>query len=133
MIRAFALIFALWLLLTGTFAGVELVFGVAVAALAALADVVARRVAGRPLRVRRLPGLTSLPARVVVDFARLMRALPAARGRWREEEIPRGREDPEWRARRAWHVLAGSVAPATIVADVDRERGVAVVHELGRR
>jgi multisubunit Na+/H+ antiporter MnhE subunit len=131
--RAFALLFALWLLLTGTLAGLELAWGLAAAAAAALGHVVARRVAGRPLRVRRLPGLASLPARVVADFARLLRALPAGRGRWREEQVPRGREDPEWRARRAWHALSGSVAPATIVADVDRERGVAVVHELGRR
>jgi multisubunit Na+/H+ antiporter MnhE subunit len=130
---AFALLFALWLLLTGTLAGLELAWGLAVSAVAARAHAVAGRVAARPLRVRRLPGLASLPARVVADFARLMRVLPAGRGRWREEEIPRGREDPEWRARRAWHVLAGSVAPATIVADVDQDRGVAVVHELGRR
>lgn len=131
--RAFALLFPLWLLLTGTLAGLEVAWGLAAAAAAAVAHVVARRVAGKPLRVRRLPGLAALPARVVADFARLVRALPAGRGRWREEDVPAGREDPEWRARRAWHELSESVAPAGVVAEIDRDRGVALVHELGRR
>ena len=125
----FALLFGLWALLVGTTAWLELVAGLAAAALAATGLTVARRTTDTPHGPdwRLLLRAWRVPLHVVADTAVLVRVLARgerAPGAYRTVEL--GARDP---SRRATATLLASIAPNTLVVDVD-ERGRAVLHDL---
>ncbi|TML94637.1 MAG: hypothetical protein E6G03_11695 [Actinobacteria bacterium] len=126
-------LFAVWLLLVGTVQRVELIAGVCAAAIGVTATGVVRaqgllsfqvewrwlRLAWRPL------------ARVVPEFFKLLAALVRRpEGTFRQLEFPAGGERAADAGRRAFAVLAGSLAPNRLVVDFDPETGKALVHDL---
>lgn len=129
----FALLFALWLLLVGTVQDVELVAGLCAAALGAGAadlvrslDLLRFGVEWRWLRLGWKP-----LARVVPDFFLVIAALVRRpQGRFRTIEFPTGGERAVDAGRRAFVVLAASLAPNRLAVDLDPESGDALVHEL---
>jgi hypothetical protein len=129
----FAGLFVLWLLLVGTVQDVELIAGLCAAAIGATAMEVVRsqellgfRVAWRWLRQAWKP-----LARVVPEFLLLMGALARRpRGSFRTLDFPVGGERAVDAGRRAFVVLAGSLAPNRLVVDVDPDTGGALVHDL---
>lgn len=131
-------LFGLWLVLVGTVAGLELIAG-AVAALIGASAVELVRAKGLLLPVKpRWLGLLARPLlQVVPDFGYVLLALfqTIVRGR-----APGGaylavdlsgaggdQRSPGWRALAA---AAGSIAPNSVVVDVDRERRRMLVHKL---
>ena len=130
-----ALLAALWLALVDTVVGPELIAGAVGAALAATGAVIVRqqrrlllrprlrwvRSAGRPLR------------RTVADLVPLARALGRPRdehGRLFELPYEAVGDTPDAAAHRAFTQALGSLAPNTLVVDIDRERRVLIVHQL---
>jgi multisubunit Na+/H+ antiporter MnhE subunit len=134
-----ALLAALWLALVDTVVVPELVVGAIAAAIAATGAVIVRgerqlllrprlswiRYAGGPLR------------RTVTDLGPLARALWRRGGRRRPErgalvELPYAAvaQDPDAAAHRVFTQALGSLAPNTLVVDLDRERGTLLVHQL---
>lgn len=126
-------LFGFWVLLVGTTEWLELVAGACAAALgAALAESLRAKL---PFDAALLAGAWRIPLRILRDFALLTWALVLhvagvrpVRSVWVEVPFPRA-EEP---GRRAVAAELGSLSPNTIVADVDRERRVALVHELVR-
>jgi hypothetical protein len=126
-------LFALWLLLVGTVQDLELVAGLCAAAIGATAMEIARihgplrvRVEWRWLRRGWRPLLRVLP-----EFLQLLAALVRRpQGTFRELDFPVGGERAVDSGRRAFAVVAGSLAPNRIVVDVDPETGHALVHDL---
>ena len=126
-------LFVLWLLLVGTVQDVELVAGLAAAAIGATAAEVVRaqgllryRVEARWIR----PGLRQL-LHVAPDFVRVLAALPRRpSGSFRTVPFPTGGERDVDRGRRAWVTFAASLAPNRLVVDLDPGTGEALVHEL---
>jgi multisubunit Na+/H+ antiporter MnhE subunit len=124
-------LFGFWLLLVGTSESLELVAGACTAALgAALAEGVRSKLA---FDASLLAGAWRIPLRILRDFALIAWALVLhvtgvrpVRSSWVEVPFPRAGEP----GRRAVAAALGSVSPNAIVAEVDRERNVAVVHEL---
>jgi multisubunit Na+/H+ antiporter MnhE subunit len=124
-------LFGFWLLLVGTSESLELVAGACAAALgAAVAEGVHSRLA---FDASLLAGAWRIPWRILRDFALITWALVLhvtdvrpVRSSWVEVRFPRAGEP----GRRAVAAALGSVSPNAIVAEVDRERNVAVVHEL---
>jgi multisubunit Na+/H+ antiporter MnhE subunit len=134
-----ALLAGLWLALVDTVLVPELVAGAVAATIAATGAGIVRRQrrlllrpraawirsAGRPLR------------RTVADLVPLARAL-WRRGIRREHdhgalaEVPYAAvgDTPDAAAHRVFTQALGSLAPNTIVVDVDRDRGVLLVHQL---
>jgi multisubunit Na+/H+ antiporter MnhE subunit len=138
-LAAWALMFALWMLLAGTVALSEIVVGTLAAVVAATAvEVVSRQglVRFRPdprwlLRAWRLPG------RALREFAVLTLALGRAlsprrrvRGRFVALPFPVGGNDSRSSARRAVFTLAASFPPNSYVVDFDRREGRVLVHQL---
>jgi hypothetical protein len=129
----FAGLLALWLLLVGTVQDVELIAGLCAAAIGATTAEVVRsqellrfRVEWHWLRLGWKPLVQVLP-----DFLRLMAALVRRpRGRFRELDFPAGGERAVDAGRRAFAVVAASLAPNRLVVDVDPETGKALVHDL---
>jgi hypothetical protein len=129
----FAGLLILWLLLVGTVQDVEVVAGLGAAALGATAAEVVRsqglmrfRVEWRWLRLGWKPLVRTLP-----DFFLVLSALLRRRqGRFRTIEFPAGGERAVDAGRRAFIVVAPSLAPNRLVIDVDPESGEALVHEL---
>jgi hypothetical protein len=129
----FAGLLVLWLALVGTVQDVERIAGLCAAAIGATAAEVVRskgllrfRVEWRWLRLLWKPVL-----RVVPDFLMVLAALPRRpRGGFRELEFPTGGERAVDAGRRAFAVIAPSLAPNRLVVDVDAESGRALVHDL---
>ena len=132
---AWVALFALWLALVGTLDRLDVVAGSVAAAVAATAAVLVRAQglprASAGAHVLRYAGHAL--ARVPGDTARVLG--PLARGRtpngaFRVVALPPG----DWRTRgpRGVAALIGSLAPNTIVVDVDGERRQALVHDLVR-
>ena len=125
---------ALWLVLVDRIELDELVAGAAIAASAATAAVLVRsqrRVLLRP-RARWLAGAWRPVLGMVGDLAPLIRAL-----RRRDEPRPVAElpfaavgEDGGQTAYRVLTQTLGSLAPNTIVVDVDVERRVIIIHQL---
>jgi multisubunit Na+/H+ antiporter MnhE subunit len=133
-----AVLFGLWLALANRATASEVVAGLVAAAIGAGAAVRVRR--QRPVVARagaaQLLRIAGPLAGVPRDLWRLGRALAQGlRGRppaGRLQEVPfaAGGDDPRAAAHRVLAVAAGSLAPNTIVVDVDAERGRLVVHRL---
>jgi multisubunit Na+/H+ antiporter MnhE subunit len=126
----------LWLLLVGTVQGLEVIAGLAAAAIGATAAEVVRsrgllryRVEWRWIR----RGARQLLL-VVPDFFRVLAALASRpRGSFRTVPFPAGGERDVDRGRRAFATLAASLAPSRLVVDLDPETGEALVHDLRPR
>jgi hypothetical protein len=126
-------LFVLWLLLVGTVAYVELIAGVGAAAIGATGAEVVRsqgllrfRVEWRWLRLAWRPLLRVIPEFFLVLFAIVRRP----HGAFRTIEFPTGGERPVDAGRRAFGVVAASLAPNRLVVYVDEGDGGAVVHDL---
>jgi multisubunit Na+/H+ antiporter MnhE subunit len=127
-------LFGLWLVLVGTVAWLELVAGACAAAIGAVAATV---VGERGLLRYGMPAHMLLQARrpllrIVPDFWLLVVALvrAAATGRrpsgaYRAMPYPAG--DP---GARAFATAAGSLAPNSVVVDIDADRDLMLVHTL---
>ena len=134
-----ALLAALWLALVDTVVVPELVAGAVGAAIAATGAVIVRgqrrlllrprlawmRAAGRPLR------------RTVADLVPLARALwqrgvrrRGGHGALVEVPYTAVADDPDAAAHRVFTEALGSLAPNTLIVDIDRERRVLLVHQL---
>jgi multisubunit Na+/H+ antiporter MnhE subunit len=128
------LLLGLWLALSNSATGADVIAGATAAALGATASVLVRghrRAVPRPraawLARLRLP-LASIPG----DCVRLAAALILVP----DDELvelpfrPAGDDPPRTAARRVLAGAAGSLAPNTIVVDVDEARGVLTAHRL---
>ena len=132
-------LFLLWLTLVGTIAWLELVAGACAAAVGAFA---AQLVRERGLLRYSLPAPVVLRAwrpvvRIVPDFwiliVALLRAVVSGRrpaGAYQAVRFPAGGADPASAGGRAFATAAGSLAPNSVVVDVDRERDLMLVHTL---
>jgi len=128
-----AVLFGLWLVLVGTVQDVERIAGLCAAALGAtLAEVIRSqgllryRVPWRWLRLVWKP-----LGRVVPDFFVVLWALVRRpQGRFQKLEFPAGGERAVDAGRRAFGVLAPSLAPNRLVVDIDPDTGEALVHDL---
>lgn len=129
------LLLGLWLALSNSATAADLGAGAVAAALAATASVLVRghrRAVPRPRRVW-LARLRRPLASVVPDCGRLATALLRAPGGELVEVpfAPASSDDPpRAAARRVLAGAAGSLAPNTIVVEIDEERGVLVAHRL---
>ncbi|MEA2721049.1 MAG: Na+/H+ ion antiporter subunit [Candidatus Eremiobacteraeota bacterium] len=127
-------------LLIGKIDPQETPVGIAIAAIAALGAVSALAAAGDRYApaLSALAGLPKLAVSVVRDtFVVSGAVVRALGGRTPDdglEEIPldAGGDDARSAAARALAVASASAAPNSIVVDVDRERGVMLVHRLAR-
>jgi multisubunit Na+/H+ antiporter MnhE subunit len=129
----FAVLFAFWLVLVGTGQDVELIAGLCAAALGATAAEVVRSLGLLGYRVewRWLRQVWRPLSRVVPDFFVVLFALVQRReGRFRNVDFPTGGTRHVDAGRRAFAVLAPSLAPNTLVVDVDVDSGEVLVHEL---
>lgn len=133
-------LFGLWFLYVDSLAHPEVIFGPAAAVLALLSVAALARQGGAlpRLRPRWLPLLAGVPMSVLRDCAVLALVLwrrlarrERVRGVWRIVPIPAVNDDGaaaiSWRA---FVIGVTSVAPNTYVVGIDRERGVALVHQL---
>jgi multisubunit Na+/H+ antiporter MnhE subunit len=134
-----ALLAGLYLLLVDSVVGPELATGAVAAAIGATGAVLVRRqrhVVLRP-RARWLRGAWRPLAGMVGDLVPLTRVL-VARGLLRRGgsgalvEVPfdATSDDPEEAAYRSLTEALGSLAPNTVVVDIDRERGMLLAHQL---
>jgi Na+/H+ ion antiporter subunit len=127
--------FLLWLVLVGTGSGGELVAGLIGATSATLASEILVRAGLLPFGGHRrswTPAVRAL-VRVPVDTALVVAALVRGRrGRFRVSELPYGRD---WRrhAERGVGALAASLAPNSVVIDIDPGRRISLRHELARQ
>jgi multisubunit Na+/H+ antiporter MnhE subunit len=131
---------ALWMLLTSTVAGPELIVGAGVSMVAA-ATVQVVRVQGafgfRP-RLRWLRHAVGIPGRIVGDTVRLTAVLVRhatgrrrVRGAFVAVPFVHGAEgDPEAAARRALATVGISVSPNTYVVGFDARRDELLAHQL---
>jgi multisubunit Na+/H+ antiporter MnhE subunit len=127
------LLSALYLLLSDSVAPQELAVGAAAAAIGATGAVLVRQ--QRRLRLRpRLRHFRAAPGALLRSFTDLAPlAVKLVRGRGGElVEVPfeTGGDEREAATRRAFTEAIGSLAPATIVVEVDERRGVTVEHRL---
>jgi len=129
----YAGLFAGWLLLVGTVQRLELIAGLCAAAIGLGVVEVVRAQGLFRFRVEWLwLRLIWRPlARVVPEFLLLLLALVRRpRGTFRQLDFPVGGERATDAGRRAFAVLAGSLAPNRLVVDLDPETGKALVHDL---
>ena len=124
-VLAWAALLGLWQL----YVGQTTIAGLIAAALATGAAVLVGRLGlyRFGLDPRRLRRAAALPWEIVRDFALVTLALTRGRpaGAFREVRVP-----ARTAGDRALAGLLGSIAPNAYVVDVDRDRGVARVHEL---
>jgi hypothetical protein len=135
-------LFGWWVVLVGTNAGLELIAGACAAALGALlaygirrAGLLRFRFEGASL-MKALKGPLKIPKELGVVLWALVLHLAGVRhvsSRYRAFLFPAGGDDPTSRGRRAVAVEADSLSPNTLPLDVDRERKVALRHELDPR
>jgi multisubunit Na+/H+ antiporter MnhE subunit len=121
---------ALWLLAVGALTRTELVAGSLAGAVAATSVLLLRhqRLFRFGFCARWLLDARAVPWHVVRDSIVVLAALARRpRSLWRERPFPAGDAN---RGRRAFLAWAGSLGPNTVVVDVDRERDVALVHDL---
>jgi hypothetical protein len=129
------LLFWLWLGLAGEWNGTEWVAAALAAALAAtVADgASAQRQVHFRIRARWLAGAAAVPAAVLVDTAILVAALRRGRqhrGLFHARPTgPRG-TGPEVAGRAALLGYYATLSPNAYLVDVDRDTGVALMHEL---
>lgn len=131
---------ALWVLLTSTFRGSELVAGAIAAAVtaAAVAAVYGRERFGFRPRLRWLRRGLFVPFEIVVETWRLTVALVRhatgrrlVRGAWVAIPFEHGPDgDPEAAARRALVTAGLSMTPNTVVVGIDPDRDQILAHQL---
>jgi len=129
----FAGLFGLWLVLVGTLQEVEEIAGLCAAAIGATVAEVIRSQGLLRYRVqwRWVRRLWKPLLRVIPDFFLVLSALVRRpQGRFQRLEFPSGGERAVDAGRRAFAVVAPSLAPNRLVVYVDKETGEAVVHEL---
>jgi multisubunit Na+/H+ antiporter MnhE subunit len=127
------LLTVLWLVLADSRRLEEIIAGVVVGALGATASVIVRAQRDVILRPRPRWVLDALRTfgRWPRDLWALARALPSRpTGRIVEEPFEATGEDPRSAARRALAVVGGTLAPNSIVVEIDADRGVLVRHDL---
>jgi multisubunit Na+/H+ antiporter MnhE subunit len=132
---SFAALLLLWLALVGTRDPTEVVAGLIATTIAAIATCALHAVGLQSLVVRTRSwlafarGLARLPRDTLLVMVALVRR---TRGTFQTSPLPRGRD---WRrqAERGLGALAASLAPNTIVVDIDVERRHALRHELVAR
>ena len=113
--------------------GLELIAGLCAAAIGASSVEVVRSqgLLGYRLQLRWLRPLGTQLVRVIPEFIRLMLALPRRpRGSFRTLDFPVGGTRNVDAGRRAYAVMAASLAPNRLVVDADPDAGGAVVHDL---
>ena len=134
-----ALLTGLWLWLVGMVEASELGAGAAGAAVSATLVTVVRSQRQAPFRpgLRWVLGMWRLPLRAVLDTGILVAALwrklvlrRPVEGAFRAVSFRATGEDPESIAARAVTTGAASFGPNTYVLDVNRERGLILVHQL---
>ena len=132
----------LWLLLVGTKALLELYAGLIAAAIAAIGLEAVRRQGLLRFRVdvRSLARSLTVPLWTVFDFGVVTVALVRSLARRRRVEgvflavpFPAGDERAHYAFRRALTAAAGTIEPNAIVVDIDRERGLALLHAIDPR
>ncbi|MFC4453880.1 Na+/H+ antiporter subunit E [Deinococcus sonorensis] len=137
-IAELAVLFGVWLLFVSKLERAESLIGLVAAGLAALMTAVVR---GTDLArfcppVRTLLQLWRVPLAVVSDTFTVFRALFATLlgkplpGRISSVRFDPGGDDARSAARRALAVGALTTAPNSIVIEIDRQRGLLMVHEL---
>ena len=129
----FAALLLLWLAFAGTIQSQEIIAGLCAAALGATAAEVVRSQGLLRFRIQWhwLREIWKPLLRVVPDFFVVIAALvrrPA--GRMRRVEFPSGGTRDMDAGRRAFVAVAASLAPNTLVIDVDAEQGIVLVHDL---
>jgi multisubunit Na+/H+ antiporter MnhE subunit len=129
----FAALLLLWLAFAGTIQSQEVIAGLCAAALGATAAEVVRSQGLLRFRIqwRWLRELWKPLLRVVPDFFVVIAALvrrPA--GRMRRVEFPTGGTRDVDAGGRAFVAVAASLAPNSLVIDVDAEQGIVLVHDL---
>jgi multisubunit Na+/H+ antiporter MnhE subunit len=125
-----------WLALSNAATAQDLAAGAVAATLGATASVLVRqqrRYVARP-RLQWILRLGRPIAQVPGDLVRLVQALvrPTA-GELVEVRFDPGGEDARGAARRLLAIVGGSLAPDTVVIEIDEERGVLVAHRLAGR
>jgi multisubunit Na+/H+ antiporter MnhE subunit len=132
-------LFVVWLLLVDSLARPEVAAGPAAALLAAVAALAVRAQTGVRFRLRRgwFRQLGGVPWSVLRDSGILAVALwrrlvrgEHPRSLLRLVPIQAAGDEPEAAAWRAFATIVTSIAPNTYVIGIDRERGVALVHQL---
>ena len=135
-------LFGWWIVLVGTNSGLELIAGACAGLLGALLAVALRRQGLLRFRfeARWLAKALKVPWRVVYEMGAVFWALALhlvglrrLSGRYRAFDFPAGGDDPTSRGRRAVATAADSLSPNTMPVDVDRERDLALRHELDPR
>jgi multisubunit Na+/H+ antiporter MnhE subunit len=133
-------LFVLWLVFVGTASDrMENIGGLFASALAATAAEVVRSQGLLHFRVERRwwVRLWRQPWRIVADFGIVVLAFfaqlihpRAHRGSFRTVEFPTGGQRAADRGRRAFVAAVGSLAPNTLVVEVDEEGGELLLHHL---
>jgi|SRR5579859_1331539 len=128
-----------WMMIVDSPAYPEVLAGLAAAVIASLFVLAVHLQPGarfRP-RLRWLLWLRRIPSGALRDSALLLAVLWRRLARqerpqsaFRVVRFPTGGDDPESAARRAFATAATAIAPNTYVIGFDRERGVALVHQL---
>ena len=137
-----AVLWWLWLLLAGEWNRYEWIAAAGAAAVAAGVGTVAWARAETPVRLRRRllrTGWSAFPM-VFVDFGILMAALVRSaagrrvvRGEFRTRPLEAVGSGPAAVGTRVWTTMLADYSPNAYVVDVDRERGLVLLHDLVRR
>jgi hypothetical protein len=132
-------LFGLWVVMEGTNEAMELAAGGGAAALGAtLLELVRRRDLLRLAPdIAAIASAARLPKQILREFWILTVSLVLElagfrriRSAWVAVPFDGGRDDPVSAGNRALRPLIDNVTPLTIVADVDRDRDVALKHDL---
>jgi multisubunit Na+/H+ antiporter MnhE subunit len=132
-------LFGLWVVMEGTNEAMELAAGAGAAALAAsLLELVRRQGLLRLAPdIAAVASAARLPTRILREFwilsvslALELAGIRRIRSAWVAVPFEAGGDDPLSAGNRALRPLIDNVTPLTIVADVDRDRDVALKHDL---
>lgn len=132
-------LFWLWLLLAGEWNRTELVAAALAAGIAGAVAEVARSRLGVAVRLgrRELAAARGVPLAIFVDFGILLVALgrslrrrEVVRGVFRSHEFDPGDADAAGLGRRAWIEYTATISPNAYVVEIERERGLVLVHDL---
>ena len=135
-------LFGWWLVLVGTSSSLELIAGACPGLLGALLALAVRRSGLLRFRfeARWLAKTLKVPWRVVYELGVVLWALALhlvglrrLSSRYRAFDFPAGGDDPTSRGRRAVAAAADSLSSNTMPVDVDRERNLALRHDLDPR
>jgi len=133
-------LFGLWMLFVGAWNEVDAAAAALGAALAAAVAAIVRHDTKTPLSIplERLRAGAAVPVVVLEDFAllsfELARSLvrrPTVRGGYVVRRFEPGpKATGGGTARRAWTVVLAGYSPNSYVVDIDRDRGVVLLHDL---